>query len=274
MLKEAYRNQAELETSLNLAKSNLQLVQSNNEMLEEALRRDSGSAKDVGWRRSSRREPEQREHRSEDNSRNSDYSYQRAEASPSAVLSPPVSARSALSLFSAPSSATIPPTPATGQESGFFKIRFSNGSLTRPGTPNVLSPAVNNYASLASPSMPTLPSHSNKEVEDLTAELQREREAHQKVVQQKVDLESELESLSQALFEEVSQPVPFISLCHSNMPLRFAGEQNGAYGAYSKGRNRRRTTGSAAREGGAQECSSGCGERERSFAPGTLRNRE
>ena len=212
MLKEAYRNQAELETSLNLAKSNLQLVQSNNEMLEEALRRDSGSAKDVGWHRSSRRE----ERRSEDHPRNSDYAYQRAEASPSTIFSPPVSARSALSLFSAPSSATIPPTPATGQESGFFKIRFPNGSLTRPGTPNVLSPAVNSHANLASPSMPTLPSHSNKEVEDLTAELQREREAHQKVVKEKVDLESELETLSQALFEEVSQSVPYISLRHSN----------------------------------------------------------
>ncbi|KAF8170825.1 hypothetical protein K438DRAFT_1853317 [Mycena galopus ATCC 62051] len=51
LLSEAYKSKAELEVQLNVAKSNLQLVIANNEMLEEALK--SGGGRDVGWRRSS-----------------------------------------------------------------------------------------------------------------------------------------------------------------------------------------------------------------------------
>ena len=40
MLKEAYKAQTELQTELTLAKSNLQLALANNEMLEDALKRD------------------------------------------------------------------------------------------------------------------------------------------------------------------------------------------------------------------------------------------
>jgi septal ring factor EnvC (AmiA/AmiB activator) len=199
MLKEAYKNQAELETSLNLAKSNLQLVQSNNEMLEEALKRDVRSAKDVGWRRTSRREPEHKDRSSEDAARHSDYAYIRAETSPSTAISPPMSGFGAMSLFSG--SPTIPPTPSSGHDSGFFKFRFTNGSITRPVTP--LSPVVNGHGHLTSPSLPSLPSQLNKELEELTAELERERAAHKAVIKEKADLEAEIESLSQALFEEV-----------------------------------------------------------------------
>ena len=42
-----------------------------------------------------------------------------------------------------------------------------------------------------------------KELEDLTAELEKERAARKAIAQEKAALEDELESLSQALFEEV-----------------------------------------------------------------------
>ena len=50
--------------------------------------------------------------------------------------------------------------------------------------------------------MPSLPSHV-KELEELTAELAKERAAKKTISDEKAALEPELESLSQALFEEV-----------------------------------------------------------------------
>ncbi|THG92473.1 hypothetical protein EW026_g8438 [Hermanssonia centrifuga] len=62
MLKEAFKVQADLQTELTLAKSNLQLALANNEMLEDALKRDGpGHSKDVGWRRWSAKEQRERE---------------------------------------------------------------------------------------------------------------------------------------------------------------------------------------------------------------------
>jgi hypothetical protein len=194
MLQEAYRDQVELETALNLAKSNLQLVQSNNEMLEEALKRETSSSKDLGWRRVSAREAEHRF--SADLARNADqsYEYRRLDAN-SAIISPQISGRSAMSFF----------TPGVGQDSRFFKFRFSNGLSS------MASPGANGHAHtlpFTSPSLPTLPSQQpNKDLEELTAELERERAAHKAVLKQKADLEAEIESLSQALFEEVRIPV-------------------------------------------------------------------
>jgi hypothetical protein len=182
---------------LNLTKSNLQLVQSNNEMLEEALKRDTSGSKDVGWRRASAREAEHRF--SDDIPQNSDsYEYRRLNASP-AILSPPVSDRNAMSFFS-------PNTPASGQDNRFFKFRLVSGSSSRPATPNSMSSTVNGFAQtlhLTSPSLPSLPSQPNRELEELNATLQRERAAHKAVIKEKADLEAEIESLSQALFEEV-----------------------------------------------------------------------
>jgi len=165
-------------------------------MLEEALKRDTSGSKDVGWRRASAREAEHRF--ADDMPRNSDHNhdYRRADHSP-AFFTPPVSSRSATSLFS----------PASGQDSRFFnKFRFANGLSPRPTTPNTMSPTVNGYAQLShltSPSLPSLPSHLNREVEELNAELQRERASRKAVLKEKADLEAEIESLSQALFEEV-----------------------------------------------------------------------
>jgi len=165
-------------------------------MLEEALKRDTSGSKDVGWRRASAREAEHRF--SDDIPRNSDsYEYRRLNASP-AILSPP-SGRNALNLFS-------PNTPASSQDNRFFKFRLVSGSLSRPATPNSMSSTVNGFAQtahLTSPSLPSLPSQPNRELEELNATLQRERAAHKAVIKEKADLEAEIESLSQALFEEV-----------------------------------------------------------------------
>lgn len=171
LLSDAYKSQAELEVQLNVAKSNLQLVISNNEMLEDALKRESSTqSRDVGWRRTSGRD----DSRSVlERSQSVDYAYVE-------TPSPPVSANT---------------------DNRFFKFRFNNSatppsrpsSSARPGTPS---------GALSSPSMPSLPSHV-KELEELTAELAKERAAKKTITDEKAALEAELESLSQALFEEV-----------------------------------------------------------------------
>ena len=62
--------------------------------------------------------------------------------------------------------------------------------------------------------MPSLPSHV-KELEELTAELAKERAAKKTIIDEKAALEAELESLSQALFEEVrSSVMSFILTAH------------------------------------------------------------
>jgi hypothetical protein len=163
-------------------------------MLEEALKRDTSGSKDVGWRRVSARDADHRF--SDDIPRNLDagYEYRRLDASP-ALLSPPVSGRGGMSIFS---------PPVSGQDSRFFKFRFNNGtSSPRPTTPSAPSPAVNGFAHLTSPSLPSFPSQLNRELEELNAELQRERVARKAAIKEKADLEAEIESLSQALFEEV-----------------------------------------------------------------------
>ncbi|KXN93322.1 hypothetical protein AN958_00246 [Leucoagaricus sp. SymC.cos] len=54
LLSEAYKTQADLGVQLNVAKSNLALVIANNEILEDAFKRDnSTSSHDVGWHRQS-----------------------------------------------------------------------------------------------------------------------------------------------------------------------------------------------------------------------------
>ncbi|KAJ8489454.1 hypothetical protein ONZ45_g13571 [Pleurotus djamor] len=185
MLADAYKTQADLETQLNLAKSNLKLVIANNEMLEEALRHGSGNSKDVGWRRRSGRDstPEQGYRHSVDLP---------IPASASTIDSNPD--------FPAPGSSTRPASPAPSQQenSRFFKFRFSGSSANS-------TPPMNH---LTSPSLPTLPTQSQlKEMEDLSAELEKERLKAKKALEDKVSLEAELESLSQALFEEANKMV-------------------------------------------------------------------
>ncbi|KAF8989782.1 hypothetical protein BDQ17DRAFT_1333859 [Cyathus striatus] len=212
MLTEAYKTQADLEVQLNVAKSNLQLVISNNEMLEDALRRDtSGSSKDVGWRRRTGRES--------------------LEKSQSADLDAPVT----------PVSATASPVPSTAaQDNRFFKFRFNSSSnsaapskpASRPSTPNGTGTGAGAGTAayhLTSPSMPTLPSQQqekekekakekekereeekkklNMELEEVNKKLKKELEAKKAIAEEKAQLEGELESLSQALFEEANKMV-------------------------------------------------------------------
>jgi hypothetical protein len=199
MLKEAYRAQTDLQTELTLAKSNLSLALANNEMLEDALKRDGpGNAKDVGWRRWSAKEQKERELAASDSRRQSTDSVASPEVSP--VL---------------PSS-----VPAT-TEGRFFKFRF--GNTTTPGTssprlPGNMSPNPNGHsqaAHLTSASLPSLvPTRDkDKELEDMLALLEQERKAHKKAQTAKEQLEAELESLSQALFEEVS---PLLHLSYAS----------------------------------------------------------
>ena len=196
MLSEAYKTQADLEVQLNVAKSNLQLVISNNEMLEEALKRDStGNARDVGWRRASAREHERKS---------------TEEAEHHAPVSTPISASTVGSPVVAPS------TPGPAQEtSRFFKFRFTTGpsaSASRPGTPvlphstEAKSPNVHHLNSPSLPMLPLRPDIRDKEKE-LVEELETEKAKRKKAEKDKEELEGELESLSQALFEEVCYAV-------------------------------------------------------------------
>ncbi|KAH7888906.1 hypothetical protein F5I97DRAFT_1856474 [Phlebopus sp. FC_14] len=197
LLKTAYKTQTELETQLNLAKSNLQLVISNNEMLEEALKRETpSSARDVGWRRWSAREVQNIEKSVEDERpRSLDYGSLNESGTPSAP-SGAVSADGFKSGLTTPNTLLHPPTPLTSQESRFFKFRFNSGSK---------SP---HPSHLTSPSLPSLVSSTReKEFEELQEELLRERQAHKAAVAAKAALEAELESLSQALFEEANKMV-------------------------------------------------------------------
>jgi hypothetical protein len=180
LLSEAYKAQAELEVQLNVTKSNLALVSANNEMLEEALKRNNAAARDLGWRRGSGPQIPHDPRVNLERSQSVDYVY--PSDSPN---SPPVSA-------------------GTPTESRFFKFRFSSASAaptrpsSRPGTPS------NAAAHLTSPSLPSLSLTHAKELEDMAAELEKERAAKKAISEEKAALEAELESLSQALFEEVS----------------------------------------------------------------------
>ena len=192
MLSDAYKAQAELEIQLNVAKSNLKLVIANNEMLEDALKQDlSTQSKEVGWNRTNRGSSGE----SKDSRTNPERSQSIDIPSPSQVepIVPP------------PSVATNSGSSHTHQDNRFFKFRFSTSSVTpsRPLTPTG-HPNNPNASHLTSPSLPSLSSVKSKEIEVLTAELEKEKASRKKVKDEMAALEAELESLSQALFEEVT----------------------------------------------------------------------
>ncbi|KAL4073819.1 hypothetical protein V8B97DRAFT_1936590 [Scleroderma yunnanense] len=202
LLRIAYKTQSELETQLNIAKSNLQLVISNNEMLEEALKRETPcSARDVGWRRWSAREVQNMQNTVEDRPKSLDYGPLNEPGRPalpsSATLLSVNGSRQGEALAS---SALQPQTPMTSQESRFFRFKLGGG---------LKSPPIPSHAShLTSPSLPSLISDTReRELQDLQAKYECERQAHQTVVAEKAALEAELESLSQALFEEANKMV-------------------------------------------------------------------
>ena len=221
MLKEAYKVQTDMQTELTLAKSNLQLALANNEMLEDALKRDgAGHARDVGWRRWSAKEQKERE-MAEDSRRHSMESLVSIDGLPASPRP------------SSPMPATAP-LPATS-EGRFFKFRF--GSTSSPGAasprlPGAASPNPNGVfavSHLTSASLPSLvPARDkDKELEDLAALLDHERKAHKAAQSAKESLEAELESLSQALFEEVCHYPSHNTIPHQLTRSPTSGEQDG-----------------------------------------------
>lgn len=199
---EVYKTQADLEVQLNVAKSNLALVIANNEMLEEALRRDSsGGSKDVGWQRRSGNPSGERQSL-EEWQQAVDFSGGSESHPGSVVNSPQIPSQGAPSI----------PNTNQGQENGrFFKFRFASSNTnsrptTRPSTPSgvpTASPQIPQQAQ--SPTSPPIPPHITKELEELSSQLQKERSARKTAEEEKTNLEAELESLSQALFEEVGR---------------------------------------------------------------------
>lgn len=243
---------------MKLARSNLQLALANNEMLEEALKRDSvGGGKDVGWRRWSEHPDQRRVSNTSKSSRGttkegsidgsersprvSQGTHDRTTSVPSSDSSAPtspshpteststttltatvstqstssfVSATSAISTSSVPPSATPPP-----EGSRFFRFRFGSGasspnpnvantatgtSSAAPSRPQSPVARIRSDAShLMSASLPSLVSNANHREEELTTQLEAERKKYQDLLQEKGKLEGEIETLSQALFEEV-----------------------------------------------------------------------
>ncbi|OBZ70699.1 hypothetical protein A0H81_09314 [Grifola frondosa] len=233
MLKEAFKAQTDLQTELTLAKSNLQLALANNEMLEDALKRDgAGHVRDIGWRRWSAREQKEREEADRRRSADSRHSAEMSSSSP-VMQQSPVPEHSPV-----PRSATIPSTAPT--EGRFFKFRFGNGSaiVSSPSSPRISgsqSPSVNGNvysAHLTSASLPSLVSSKDRDkaFEELNAQLELERKAHKTASAEKEALEAELESLSQALFEEANRMVAAerMKRAETEEALREAQEQREA----------------------------------------------
>lgn len=187
------------------------MAQANNEMLEDALRRDSVRARNVGWGRL---------------------------ASVSIIDDDSRSARSldAERPVTPNQPTSVSPTihPPQNQEGKFFKFRF--GSTTPISSSGVTSPNGVHPSHLSSASLPSLASSKDEEIEKLTAELAKQKKECQTALEEKKKVEDELESLSQALFEEVSVRLAWSLLC-ANKEYRCTGKQHGSTGAYASRRS-------------------------------------
>ncbi|EJF65209.1 hypothetical protein DICSQDRAFT_166262 [Dichomitus squalens LYAD-421 SS1] len=234
MLKEAYKAQADLQTELTLAKSNLQMALANNEMLEDALKRDPGHSKDIGWRRMSAREQSLKAEAEAERRRSTD-SLTSTDASSSPTLSQPSSAAEHSPVVLR--SATMPsPAPSSTTENRFFRFRFGNGpsSSSHPSSPRLSAgqSPVANGSHLTSASLPSLvPARDwDKEIEELQHQLEAERNARKQTADAKASLEAEIESLSQALFEEANKMVATerMKRAETEEQLREAREQGEA----------------------------------------------
>ena len=147
-------------------------------MLEDALKRDTVRARNVGWGRQ-----------------------------PTTATILEDDARSARSLDAerplTPSQPTnVSPTlhSSFGQEGKFFKFRFGSTTPSSSGftTPNGVHPS-----HLTSASLSSLSASRDEEIEKLTLELEKQKKERRTALEEKKKVEDELESLSQALFEEV-----------------------------------------------------------------------
>jgi hypothetical protein len=206
-------------------------------MLEDALK--SGSlSKDVGWRRSSRETSSMQSFPSPGIA---------AAATPSTPLSLQQHQRPASidegETEGAPDSpgsdrescrAPSPPAIAPQSDSRFFRFRFSSSGRSTPTHPSPTSPPPRALRSqrtpqslvghLTSASLPSLvaspspppaqpapPSVANNELEEVREQLLAEKCKSEKITREKSELESELETLSQALFEEVRHFISLVS---------------------------------------------------------------
>ncbi|KAI0291625.1 hypothetical protein B0F90DRAFT_1775627 [Multifurca ochricompacta] len=251
MLKSSYQTTTDLETQLTLAQSNLKLSLANNEMLEDALKNNSLS-KDVGWRRSSRETGS-------------------LQPTPSSALPTSQSQRTSidesdtLGGLDSPNSdrdSRVPsPTPTPQNDSRFFRFRFTGSGRSTPTRPPNSPPQASRLlrtshpsaGHLTSASLPSLigPSQAvSGELEELRVQLLDEKRKSESIAHEKKELEGELESLSQALFEEVCDAYP--RFCYSNLFFSFfsadhtdggffffLGEQDGSGGTDQARRGRR-----------------------------------
>ncbi|KAI0044444.1 hypothetical protein FA95DRAFT_1497051, partial [Auriscalpium vulgare] len=215
MLRASYQSNADLETSHTLAQSNLKLALANNEMLEDALKHNS-TAKDVGWRRSSRDTGPMMAPPTGTPRASLDGADARPRSSSDVHVHTGAYPHSP-DLDSAPSSSVGSPV-AQQSESRFFRFGFSSGRST-PTQPHTGLPAQKSTFNgvraslpsgatgpLTSASLPSLvPTSAEqvRELEELRASLDAEKRKREKLAGEKQSLEGELESLSQALFEEV-----------------------------------------------------------------------
>ena len=182
------------------------MAQANNEMLEDALRRDSVRARNVGWARQASVSI------LEDGTR----SKKSLDAERPATPNQP---------------ANVSPTvhPPQGQEGRFFKFRFGTttpSSSSGFATPNGIHPS-----HLSSASLPSLSSSKDEEIEKLASELEKQKNLCQIALEEKKKVEDELESLSQALFEEVCIR-PGRGLLFANKAFVCIGKQHGCARAY------------------------------------------
>lgn len=182
-------------------------------MLEDALRRETpGRGKDIGWRRGG--------------VRSSLDSQPSLSPSLHAPITPNPSTPNTPSIPSdgPPASPylnhTLSPNPSTtpapaAQDSRFFRFRFGSSAPSRPQSPPALlrRPDLldreHEVSHLTSASLPSLvvplESVPTKREEDLVSALDSQKKNYEKICNEKKALEAELETLSQALFEEVSQ---------------------------------------------------------------------
>jgi len=157
------------------------MAQANNEMLEDALRRDAIRARNVGWGRQSTVSVLDDDTRS-----TKSFDPERPETpSQPANVSPTVH-------------------PPQGQEGRFFKFRF--GTTTPSSSSGFATPNGVHQSHLSSASLPSLTSSKDEEIEKLTSELEKQKKECKTALEGKKKVEDELESLSQALFEEVCVP--------------------------------------------------------------------
>ena len=197
MLTEAHKKGADLEVQLNVAKSNLALVIANNEMLEDALKHDnSANSRDLGWRR--RRGKDSNVSGERPSLEEWRQSPAPGTGSSESLPNSPVNSPQISNQVASPGNVDV----NAAQVNRFFRFRFASSSSSshRPSTP--LS-ATMSPQTIPSPGVAFVPPHISKELEELGSELEKERSARKAAERDKTNLEAELESLSQALFEEV-----------------------------------------------------------------------